>query len=65
MSDHIVATGLPSAIPSALALAITWPQGVFSAEETHKVAARVNGGVREWQECLVREAATPSQSPSP
>lgn len=40
-----------------LTLAITWPQGVFSEEDTHEVAAQVNGGVRHH---LLRFCAEPS-----
>ena len=46
-------------------LAITWPQDVIGEERNLVVAAQVNGGVREWQECQVREAATLALSPSP
>jgi hypothetical protein len=31
-------------------LAITWPLGVCSEENSFAEAAQVNGGVREWQE---------------
>jgi len=34
-----------------LTLATTWPQSLFGVEDSHEVAAQVNGGVREWQEC--------------
>ena len=34
-----------------LTLAITWPQSLFVVAVSHEVAAQVNGGVREWQEC--------------
>jgi hypothetical protein len=32
-----------------LTLAITWPQGLCSEEDSLAEAAQVNGGVREWQ----------------
>ena len=47
-----------------LTLAITWPQSLFGVADSHEVAAQVNGGVTEWQECQAQEALTPSQSPS-
>jgi len=46
-------------------LAITWPQGVLGEEASLAGAAQVNGGVREWQKRQVKQAVTPSQSPSP
>jgi hypothetical protein len=42
-------------------LANTWPLAALSEESSLAVAAQVHGDVREWHECPVPEAVTPSQ----
>jgi hypothetical protein len=44
-----------------LTLANTWPLAALSEESSLAVAAQVHGDVREWHECPVPEAVTPSQ----